>query len=51
LAQIELFNRWNADIAWRMDGTTIELFGADGNRNRIIYTGLWNVQYSQAYLL
>lgn len=51
LAQIELFNRWNGDVAWRMDGTTIELFGADGNRNRIIYTGLWNVQYSQTYLL
>ena len=51
LAQIELFNRWHADVDWRMDGTTIELIGADGNRNRIIYTGLWHRQYSKEYLL
>ncbi len=51
LAQIELFNRWNGDIDWRMDGTTVELIGADGKRNRIIYTGLWHRQYSKEYLL
>ena len=51
LAELEIFNRWNADACWRMDGTTIEFFGADGNRNRIIYTGLWHRQYSKEYLL
>ncbi len=51
LSQIELFNRWNADFDSRMDGTTIELVSADGNRNRIIYTGLWHRQYSKEYLL
>jgi hypothetical protein len=51
LSQVELFNRWNADIDWRMDGTTIEFIGADGNRNRIIYTGLWHRQYSKEYIL
>jgi hypothetical protein len=51
LSQVELFNRWNADIDWRMDGTTIEFIGADGNRNRIIYTGLWHRQYSKEYTL
>lgn len=33
------------------DGTTIELFGADGIRNRILYTGLWYQQYSKEYVL
>ena len=51
LSQVELFNRWNADIDWRMDGTTIELIATDGKRNRIIYTGLWHRQYSKEYIL
>jgi hypothetical protein len=51
LAQIVLFNRWSENDDWRMDGTTIELFGADNNRNRIIHTGLWHRQYSKEYLL
>jgi hypothetical protein len=34
-----------------MNGTTIELFGADGQRNRIIHTGLWHRQYSKEFLL
>ncbi len=51
LAEIVLFNRWNENYDSRMDGTTIELIGADGVRNRIIYTGLWHRQYSKEYLL
>jgi hypothetical protein len=51
LAEIVLFNRWDASYDWRMDGTTIELIGADNIRNRIIHTGLWHRQYSKEYLL
>ena len=51
LSQIQLFNRWNADADWRMNGTTIELFGANGQRNRIIHTGIWHRQYSKEFLL
>ncbi|NDB61928.1 hypothetical protein EB001_26340, partial [bacterium] len=51
LSQIELFNRWSPTITSRMDGTTVELVGADRTINRIIYTGLWHEQYSKEYLL
>ena len=51
LSQIQLFNRWNDSVDWRMNGTTIELFGADRQRNRIIHTGLWHRQYSKEFLL
>jgi hypothetical protein len=50
ISQIELYNRC-IDYAWRMDGTTIELFDESGARNRIIYTGLWDKQYSKTFLL
>ena len=51
ISQIELYNRWNADADWRMNGTTIELYDESGVRNKIIYTGLWHRQYSKTYLL
>jgi hypothetical protein len=51
ISQIELYNRWSADVDWRMNGTTIELYDESGVRNKIIYTGLWHRQYSKTYLL
>jgi hypothetical protein len=51
ISQIELYNRWNADVDWRMNGTTIELYDESGARNKIIYTGLWHRQYSKTFLL
>jgi len=51
ISQIELYNRWHADVDWRMNGTTIELFDESGARNKIIYTGLWHRQYSKTFLL
>ena len=51
ISQIELYNRWNADVDWRMNGTTIELYDESGVRNKIIYTGLWHRQYSKTFLL
>jgi hypothetical protein len=51
ISQIEIFNRWNDLFDWRLDGTTIELIGANKNVNKIIYTGLWHRQYSKTFLL
>jgi hypothetical protein len=51
LSVIQLFNRWHGDISWRMDGTIIELIGENGQKNRIIDTGLWNMQYSKEFTL
>jgi hypothetical protein len=39
------------DYEWRADGTTIELIDSNNIVNKIIYTGLWNKQYSKTFLL
>jgi hypothetical protein len=51
LSQIVLFNRWNPSIFFRMDGTTVELIGADNKSNRIIYTGLWDKDFTKSIFL
>jgi len=51
ISQIEVFNRWHADIDWRANGTTIELIDSNNIVNKIIYTGIWHRQYSKTFLL